>query len=436
MADRTLTFSFIGRDLNVGRTLEKLGAQAEATGKRFGAIGRGMGLAAAGAVTAAAVVGVESIKMASTFQAQMERIHTQAGVAQKNIAGLGKGVLGLAGQVAQSPDSLAEALYHVESSFASMGITGAKAMDILKVASEGATIGGSNLVDTTNGLDAAIVSGIKGVGNYKQAMGELNAVVGSGDMKMQDLSEALGTGVLAVVKNFGVTLGDAGAALATFGDNNIRGAEAGTQLRMSVLSLVHPTTAGGKILGDMGVSVQRLTKDMQEGGLNKALTDLHDHMDAAGVKGDKVGSVLADAFGKKAGVGLSILLGQFDRFQSKYTDIQKGAKGFGDAWLQTTMTFAFQWKALRDQIDAFGIKLGTALMPAASAFVRWLNSTAMPALSKFGDMLAGIFGSSGTKSMRWRSITSAARRVGIRTWRRSRAPAALVRARGRTPRRG
>ena len=55
----------------------------------------------------------------------------------------------------------------------------------------------------------------------------LNATVGAGDMKMQDLAEAFGAGMVAVVKGYGLSLKDVGAALATFGDNNIRGCQRG-----------------------------------------------------------------------------------------------------------------------------------------------------------------------------------------------------------------
>ena len=72
------------------------------------------------------------------------------------------------------------------------------------------------------------MSGIKGAQNYNQAMGALNATVGAGDMTMQDLADALSNGVMPVVKNYGLSLlDDVGAALATFGDNNIRGAAGG-----------------------------------------------------------------------------------------------------------------------------------------------------------------------------------------------------------------
>ena len=125
-----------------------------------------------------------------------------------------------------------------------MGITGSKAMDLLRIASEGARVGGSDLVDTTNALDAVIASGIGGVKNYSQAMGALNAIVGSGDMTMQDLVDAMGTGLMAVAKSYGQTLPEIGAALATFGDNNIRGAKAATDLRMAMQAMQAPMKTG------------------------------------------------------------------------------------------------------------------------------------------------------------------------------------------------
>src|SRR5258707_2957514 len=145
------------------------------------------------------------------FQSAMEKLHTQAGVAQGKIKGLGDGVLKLAGQVGFSPDSLALSLYHVESAFQSMGITGPKALDLVKIAAEGAAVGGANLEDVTNALTAVIASGIKGARGMAGAMGILNQIVGVGDMKMQDLADAFGTGLLASIKGFGVSITDAGA---------------------------------------------------------------------------------------------------------------------------------------------------------------------------------------------------------------------------------
>ena len=312
---------------------------------------------------AALAVGVESVKLAADFQASMERLHTQAGVPQSEIAALSDQVLNLAGVVGDSPIGLSQALYHVESAFQSTGITASTAMDIVKTAAEGAKIGGANLIDVTNALDAAIVSGIPGVQDYQQAMGALNATVGAGDMTMQDLADALGTGVMPVVKNYGLTLDDVGAALATFGDNNIRGAQAATGLRMAVQALAVPTKAGQAALESYGIGTTQLARDMEHGGLVTALQDLKDHLEKAGVSSIQTGEIITQVFGKRAGVGVAVLYDQLDRLKSKYSDIQSGAQNFGDAWKRTTETFKFQMDQAVAKLEVFAIRLGDLLIP-------------------------------------------------------------------------
>ncbi len=345
----------------------------------LGGLSSGAKTALLGAGAALVGLGAESVKMAADFGASMERLHTQAGVPQADIASLSDKVLALAGVVGESPIGLSQALYHVESAFQSTGITAVTAMDIVKTAAEGAMIGGANLVDVTNALDAAIVSGIPGVQNYGQAMGALNATVGAGDMTMQDLADALGTGVMPVVKNYGLSLLDVGAALATFGDNNIRGADAATKLRMSVQALAVPMKGGLDVLQGFGISANQLATDMQQGGLIKALQDLHDHLQANGVTAVQTGDILTQVFGKRAGSGVAVLYDQLDRLKSKYADIQQGANNFGDAWKRTTDTFKFQWDQAIAKLDAFAIKVGEKIIPVVTDVGK-----------AFGDMIGFI----------------------------------------------
>jgi TP901 family phage tail tape measure protein len=330
----------------------------------------------AGLMAGAALAGVgfEAIKMATNFDAQMTRLGTQAGVPLPKIAGLKAGVLALAGQVGFSPDSLAESLYHVASNMASMGATAPKMLDVVRVAAEGAKTGGADLVDVTNALTAAVASGIPGVQNYRQAMGMLNATVGAGDMKMQDLAEAFGSGMVATVKGFGLSLKDVGAALAVFGDNNIRGAHAGTQLRMSVMALAVPAAAGKKELEGMGLSMTSLATDMRQGGLLKALEDLSTHMHKAGITAKQQGDVITTIFGKKAGAGLNVLMDQLDRLKSKYPDITKGAHDFGKAWETTQGTLKQQLAELRGSFDALMVTIGQKLLPVVQDIVKWMLS--------------------------------------------------------------
>lgn len=328
-----------------------------------------LGKLSLGVAAAIGVIVAESVHLGAGFEATMETLHTQAGVAQSAIAGLGKGVLGVARQVGFGPNNLAQALYHIESSFASTGITGKKAMELLTTAAKGAKVGHADLVEVTNALDAAVVANIPGVQNLDQAMGILNATVGAGDMSMGDLAKAMGTGAVAVVKGFGLSIKDVGAALAVFGDNNIRGAQAGTTLRVAVQAIAKPVGGADVMLKRLGLSAVTLAKDMQHGGLNAALTDLKNRMDHAGISAKQQGQVLVDLFGKKAGTGVSILIGQFDRLQSKYVDLTKGANGFGDAWAQTQKTFRQQWDVVVAKLKVIGTQIGLALLPAAKSLL-------------------------------------------------------------------
>jgi TP901 family phage tail tape measure protein len=350
--------------------------QAEKTGlaSRMSGVA-GAGLAKFGMLGSMALagIGVESVKMAMSFQQSMERLVTQAGVPQKELGSLKSGILGLAGAVGFSPESLSESLYHVASNMASLGATAPQMLGAVKIAAEGAKVGGANLEDVTNALTAAIASGIPGVQNYSQAMGALNAIVGAGDMKMQDLSEAMGSGLMAVVKGYGLSLKDVGAALDVFGDNNIRGSHAATDLRMAVQALAVPAAAGKAELAGMGLSMTSLATTMREHGLLAALEELQGRFKSAGITASEQGQVITEIFGKKAGVGLAVLMDQMDRLKSKYPDITAGADNFGKAWGATQQTTGQQLDELRATFESLGVAIGTKLLPVISAFAGFLD---------------------------------------------------------------
>jgi TP901 family phage tail tape measure protein len=329
---------------------------------------------------------VEMIKAGAAFQQQMLMIQTQAGASATEVRNMSAAVLSMAGQVATTPEELAVALYHVES----VGLRAGAALDVLRIAAEGAKIGNADLEETTNALTATVASGIPGVQNMGQAMGALNAVVGAGDMKLQDLNEALGSGLLTVVKGYGLTLTDVGAALATFGDNNIRGANAATMLRVSVQALAVPAKGGAAELAKLGMTSTQMAKDMQSGGLNAALVDLKTHLDAAGVSSDQVGAIITTVFGKRAGPGVAVLIGQMDRFQTKLEDVKAGANGFGAAWDATQKTTSYAFQKIGAEAQAAGIAIFNSVGPGAAAVADWLGSTLPAAFKKVQDVVGPL----------------------------------------------
>jgi TP901 family phage tail tape measure protein len=327
--------------------------------------------------------------MASHFDAAMELVHTQAGVAQSAIAGLSGGVLDLAGKVGESPDSLAHALYHVESSFQSVGITGQAAMSLLQTAAEGAREGNANLVDVTNALDATIASGIGGINNYSQAMGALNAIVGAGDMSMQDLADAMGSGLMAVAKSYGQSIYDIGAALATFGDNNIRGAKAATDLRMAMQAILAPVKTGESYLQHLGLTMTSLGDTMTHKGLTAAIAEFVQHLEAAKVPVSDWGEYVTNIFGKKAGAGIGVLVDQLGRLQSKMPDIKHGAESFASAWSATEATTSQKLHELEAGFQALMIRIGNGLLPAVDSLMSMITRN-LPTIEHFGTEIAHL----------------------------------------------
>lgn len=344
----------------VGSALDQATSKTSKLGAAMSALGK---VGAVGGLAAFAAAAYEGVKGASALQQQMEMLHTQAGKSQTEVKNMTQAVLGMASSVGTSPQKLAEALFHIESA----GFSGTQALNMLRTSAEGAKVGNSDLVQTTQALAAVMYSGISGAQNLSQAMGTLNATVGSGDMTMQDLVEAFGGPLIGVAKGAGVSLKDVGAALADFGDLNVRGADAATMLRQAIQFMLKPAATAGPELQKLGLNSQSFAKALNQGGLNDALTLLHDRLDAVGQTGSNVSTAMLDLFSKKGSAGITMLLNSFDRLQQKYKDVGAGAGSFNADWQATTKNLAFQWSQLEAGAAAFADKLGGYLIPKLQA---------------------------------------------------------------------
>lgn len=360
--------------------------QAEASAARTGRVsGAGAGFIEGATGVKASTLGLAGIgaamyagvKGATELQASMERVHTQAGAAQSQIKSLTTAVLNMAGRVGEAPNQLAQGLYHVVSSLNATlpaAQRSATELKVLQVAAEGARMGNADLVDVTNALDAAVVSGIRGVQNYRQAMGALNAAVGAGDMTMQDMADALGTGLLAKAKQAGLSLNQVSSAVAVLGDNNIRGAKAGTDLTSAIRIMSAPSEAAAEALGAVGLKATSLANAMRSGGLIGALDLLREKMIASGASASDMNLILTRAFGGRQSTGVSILLNQLDRLKAKFADTAKGADSFGSDVAANQRTLSQQMAELRATVDSLAEKFGMALIPKLQALGQAISS--------------------------------------------------------------
>ncbi len=337
--------------------------QAEGKGA-YATLGAGAEKALKAISVASGIAAVASIALATKFDSAMERVHTQAGAAQAEVEKMGPALLDLAPKVATGPEALAESLFHIES----VGLRGAKALDTVAASAKLAKVGNADLEQTTNAVAAAMVTQMKDARSLDQIIGLLNATVGQGNMKMNDLTAAISTGILPVAKNFGLGLADVGGALAVMTDRGMHADEAATRLKMTMTMMEAPTNKASKALHSVGLSSTQLAEDMHKPeGLVTALSDLKDHMDKAGLSAIQQAQVISSVFGGgRSSAGVQTLMNNLTVLEQKTKGVTAGVGKFGDAWSKTTETASFKLHQTTAALQSAGVKLGNDLLPAVT----------------------------------------------------------------------
>ncbi|MGH3273897.1 MAG: phage tail tape measure protein, partial [Streptosporangiaceae bacterium] len=321
-------------------------------------------------------IGVESVKMATSFQASMEKVHTQAGASQKSVENLSKSVLKLGNYAQQSPQELADALFHLKS----VGLDDAAAMKALKTATDLAAVGGANLEDTTNALAGAWRSGIKGASSFGQTAATVNAIIGAGNMQMTDLIGAFGTGILPAARTFGVSLKSVGSALALMTDEGVPAEMAATRLKMSLSLLAAPSAVAEKQLGTIGLTGLKLANTMRgPGGLVAAIALLKQHLDASGLSASKQAILLSHAFGGgRSSSAILTMVNNLGVLEKKQAQINNTTSKYGSDVAAQRKTASAQFALLKSSVETIGVRIGLALLPPVTRFAQYLSKTVVP----------------------------------------------------------
>lgn len=326
--------------------------------------------------------------LAYKFNNAMELLHTSAGIPQSAIASLSSTVLDMASSLGQSPEALAQGLYHVASAGNGIWNT-AQQLDILKVAAQGANLGLASLDDTTYALTSAMASGVKGASNASEMMAVLVATVGAGDMKMADLNGALSTGILSTAATFGISIQSVGSALATLTDNGEHADEAATRLRMTLALMSSPSSMAAKQLEALGLTAEdakkstegmnavfaqsgltttKLADDLrQPNGIAVAIEDLKTHLQDAGLSASEADAMLSKAFGGgRTDAALLTMLQNTDRLDAKFKTINADSGTMQSKLNDLNSTPNQKLRDAWTSMQASLIRIGNDLLPLAS----------------------------------------------------------------------
>jgi TP901 family phage tail tape measure protein len=386
---------FQGEMARSAASVREVGAAGAASGKKLGAFGRGMAILTKSlkiGAFAAIAMGVEATNLGVHFDRAMELIHTQSGESQKNVDMLRGAVLNMAHDATQGPEALANALYRLEGA----GIKGKNALVALKASADLAAVGNANVEDTAKTLAQVYFTGIKGLGNFTSTVGELNATVGAGDLRLQQLVDSLGTGIVTSAKQAGLSFQDVTGALAIFGDqtNNVSGWSA--QLATALHFLYAPTPKAEKAFKKLGLSGKKMAEDMAgPNGMVHALTDLKGALGAlpGGAQGTQAKQLLANILPGGRGRVLLVLLDQLDRYQQKINDIARTNKNFGEAVQKTNeqplVKLQKAWSGVEADLIRFYDVLKPVVIPILLVLIKVLD-TAVVWLTAFGDHVRAV----------------------------------------------
>lgn len=353
---------------SVQANLEKTDAAGIAMGKsmqKSGAVMQKAGKAMTKWVTLPILaVGAASATMALNFNRDMSLIRTQAGATAKETSYFKKEILALGGAVKFGPDLLSQALFRVRSA----GFKGAEGMRVLREGVNLATVGNSDLEMTTKALTGAAKSlDIHGSKSFRHLAAEMNAAVGTGDMRMEELQSALSTGVLPVFVAAGMTFRDYASALTVMTDRNVPAQMASTRLRTAITMLVPHTEKAEEALAGVGIESEKLATIMRHKGLPQAIAYLAEHLDK--FSENKQNRIMIEAFGgAKSSATIEMLVENYKELFLKQKLVGEGIHKYNKeiqvAEHNPLVELQKAWSGLQTDLVRIGEVLTPIIVPA------------------------------------------------------------------------
>jgi TP901 family phage tail tape measure protein len=257
--------------LTTGAKLQGFGSQMQAMGQSVARVGKGLTV---GVTLPIVGVGVAATKMAMDFDTSLTKMVSLVGLTRGEVDGMRGDIITMASQYGKSAGEAADALFFITSA----GLRGSDAMDTLEASLKGAAVG---LGDVQTIADLA-TSAMNAYGpsnlSASNATDILANAVREGKLESSELAGAMGQ-VLPIAAAMGVGFDEVGAGMAAMSRTGTNAAQASTQLRSIMTSILKPTVKAEKALKDMGLSSEGLRKQIREEGLLSTLQTLSENFD-------------------------------------------------------------------------------------------------------------------------------------------------------------
>lgn len=373
--------------------MAKFGLTAEKSGNKL----QKFTSSAATAITGLGVAFVAgAVDSGVKFSKMLDDLQNQAGYTAKQADEVGKSILNISNDTAQSADKIGSA--YLEAAKAGIGV--AKATQIVSDAAKVAAITGGDVASTTQtligiqnlqiakGMSVAQVSDLMVEAN-KRHLGSLNALVGA-------MTGRVG-GALAAAH---VSLAELAAVSDVASAAGYSQSRAFTQLATGLNKIESPTAATTKSMGLLGINANKLATIARHPGtgLVDVLRYLEERSKATGVA---MNTLISGTFGPGA-IGLvDDLTRHLGKLSSTVSTLSKSSdKGLNTAFGVTKGQLDFQLEQLKTQAENALTGVGLLLLPSVKDIATFTENAvkyfkAHPLLDKIAtDASIGLFATS------------------------------------------
>lgn len=301
-------------------------------------------------------LGGAAVAMSMDFETSMAKVQGLVGIAENDVKRMSAQVKQMGPAYGKSASEAADALFYITSA----GLRGKDAIDVLDASMKASVVG---LGDTATVADLA-TSAMNAYGSSvlpaTKATDVMVTAVREGKLEASELAGSMGR-VLPIASAMGVSFDQVGAAFAALSRTGTNAAEAATQIRGILSSLLRPTKMASDTLSQYGLSAGDLRKQIREKGLLSVL------------------QTLTKTFGDN------------EEAQAKVFGNIRALSGVMDLMGANSKTTAQIFNSLKDSTDAtnkaFAVMEKTTAYKLSKAFEQ-----AKSALMEFGGAIAPVVG--------------------------------------------
>jgi TP901 family phage tail tape measure protein len=317
-----------------------------------------------------------SVKMALDYETAFTKIGAISNATQQQVAGWKDEVLGMAGETAQAPRELADALFFL----ASAGLDAEQIMPTLEASAKAAASGLGETADIAR-LTANVLNAYAGTGlTAARATDVLVAAVKEGTAEPEEFATAMGR-ILPIAARSKVSFDAIAASMAAMSNIGLDVSEATTALRGALQAMIAPGTQAKEVMEEAGVSAQDLLDSFEQDGLIAAVRLLEEGIRGiSDTEAEFINNMRMAIPNVRALTGLFALTGQeAAKVDAIFKNVTNSTGEAGRVFAETARGPGFQMDQALARIQSTAIRVGQQLLPVVTDIAR-----------KVGDLIGGF----------------------------------------------